>query len=289
MSIQFFGEFLIDRWVITRGQLIEALELQDYRNLRFGEIAVQKKYLDEKQVEQINERQKSEDMPFADLAVHMKLLNQERAQELLTYQKNNHLFLGEALLELGHVTEDVLQQELAVFEEEQSRYVLEDVAVPAEIQGADVIRVSVDLTRKMFHRVVGIIIKVGAGTVVHKTDEASKADYHLSVSVSFKVPKPVKYVLSVSSDVAVSIASRILKEDATRESEAVVEDAVKEFCNIVCGNAIAKLAQMGVQADIAPPEPLPSVPEVPQGSVAVVFPVRLAEGGLDLRFITIPS
>ena len=67
--------------------------------------------------------------------------------------------------------------------------------------------------------------------------------------------------------------------------EAVVEDAVKEFCNIVCGNAVAKLAQMGVQVDIAPPESLPSIPDSPQGMISVVFPVHLAEGGLDLRFL----
>lgn len=289
MGIQFFGEFLIDRWIITRGQLIEALELQDYRNLKFGEVAMQKKYLDEKQVDQINERQKSADMPFADLAVDMGLINAEQAQEILTFQKNNHLYLGEALLELGHITEDILERELAIFKEEQARYALEEVVVPTETQGTDVIRVSVDLTRKMFNRVVGIIIKVGEGTVVHKTDETSRANYHLCVSVPFQNPKTLRYVLSVSSDVAVSIASKILREDATRESEAVVEDAVKEFCNIVCGNAIAKLAQMGIQADIAPPEALPAIPEVPQGSVAVVFPVHLAEGGLDLRFLTNPS
>ena len=68
--------------MITRGQLIEALELQDFLNLKFGEVAMQKKYLDEKQVDQINERQKSADMPFADLAVDMGLINAEQAQEI---------------------------------------------------------------------------------------------------------------------------------------------------------------------------------------------------------------
>ena len=53
MGIQFFGEFLIDRWVITRGQLLEALELQEYRNTKFGQLAVQKGFLTEEQVKQM--------------------------------------------------------------------------------------------------------------------------------------------------------------------------------------------------------------------------------------------
>ena len=121
MGIQFFGEFLIDRWVITRGQLIEALELQDYRNLKFGEVAMQKKYLSEEQVKRINEEQKRQDIQFADLAVALGELNEAQAREILTLQKNNHLFLGESLLELGHVTEDILERELSIFKEEQER------------------------------------------------------------------------------------------------------------------------------------------------------------------------
>ncbi len=284
MGIQFFGEFLIDRWVITRGQLIEALELQDYRNLRFGTLAIKKKYLTEQQVEKINENQKSADMGFADLSVKMGFLSPEQAQEILTYQKNNHLYLGEALLELGHITEEILERELEIFKEEQMKYALEEVVVPEGISGGEVLQVSVDFTRKMFQRVVGIPIKVGEGLFLVPEKDQRRTDYHLSVVIPFEKSNNIRYVLSVSSDVAVMVASRILKEDATRESEEVVEDAVKEFANIVCGNAAAKLAQMGIIAEISPPEAHSTIPTAPQGMETILFPIRLAEGGMDLRF-----
>jgi len=285
MGIQFFGEFLIDRWVITRGQLIEALELQEYRNLKFGAAAIQKEYLTEEQVEKVNEQQKSQDLLFADLAVSIGFITDEQAREVLTFQKNNHLFLGEALLELGHITEDILERELAIFKEEQSRYTLEKVDMPEGISGANIVEVSVDLTRKMFNRVVGILVKVGTGIICDDSADEHLSDFHLTIAIPIEGGLKTRYILSVSSDVAVLIASCILKEDATRESEEVVEDAVKEFCNIVCGNAVAKLAQMGVQVDIAPPESLPAIPTAQAGEIAVVFPIRLAEGGLDLRFL----
>jgi CheY-specific phosphatase CheX len=283
MGVQFFGEFLIDRWVITRGQLIEALELQNYRNPRFGVLAMQKGYLTEQQVEQVNQRQRSTDKQFAELAVEMGFLTRQQADEILTYQKNNHLYLGEALLELGHITEDILERELAIFREEQSVYEIEQVAVPQGVPHRDLLAVAVDLTRKMFERVVGIRAKISGGELV--SDGRPQSVYHLTVCVPFKLEPPVRFLLSPSSDVAVAIASAILREDATRESEQVVEDAVKEFCNIICGNTLAKLAQAGLNADIEPPETWQEIPPPAGTSRYVVFGLNLAEGDTDLRFL----
>jgi CheY-specific phosphatase CheX len=284
MGIQFFGEFLIDRWVVTRGQLIEALELQEYRNLKLGALAVRKGYLTEDQASQINELQKSQDMRFGDLVVARGLMTEAQVQELLAIQKNNYLYLGEALIELGYLTEDILERELAIFKEEQAPYRLDEVSVPAGTKSAETVRASVDLTRKMFVRVVGLMVKVGEG----RQDDGSKpleSEYHLSVAIPFFGSQKASYILSVSSEVAVMIASRILKEDATRESEDIVEDAVREFCNIVCGNAAAKLSQMGVQVEIGPPETLATTPKPIEGMTLLVFPIHIAEGGVDLRFM----
>ncbi len=289
MGIQFFGEFLIDRWVITRGQLIEALELQEYRNLKFGEVAMQKKYLSEEQVKRINDEQKRQDIQFADLAVALGELNEAQAREILTLQKNNHLFLGESLLELGHVTEDILERELSIFKEEQARYALEKVEILDEVPGSLVLEVSVDLTRKMFHRVVGLLLKVGPGQIEKEAGTVSEArDLHLTVGISYIGSTSVLYLLSVSSELAVTIATSMLREDASDEPEEVIEDAVREFANMVCGNAAAKLAQLGQEVDIAPPETYTVLPSAPADKVVVAFPAHLTEGELDLRFF-VPS
>jgi CheY-specific phosphatase CheX len=287
MGIQFFGEFLLDRWVITRGQLLEALELQEYRNLKFGVLAVQKGYLGQEQVEAINEAQRGTDRRFGDLAVERGFLTDEQSREIITLQKNSYLFLGEALLELGHLTEDVLERELAIFREEQARYDLEAVPVPAGVQPAELIVACVDLTRKMMLRVGGMLAKAGLPMVVRarEPDASRQLDFHLTVGVSLASQPPLRYVLSVSSAVAVTIASRILKEDATRESEALVEDAVREFCNIVCGNAVAKMSQLGRQIDMGPPESLDGIPEPEAGGLAVCYPLKVSGGEADLRLL----
>jgi CheY-specific phosphatase CheX len=288
MGVQFFGEFLIDRWVITRGQLIEALELQEYRNIRFGAVAVKKGYLTEEQVEQVNERQKTADKKIADLAVEMDLLTEEQAQEVLTFHRNNHLFLGEALLELGHITEDVLDRELEIFKEEQAVYDLETVTIPEGLYGSDAIEVSVDFTRKMFRRIAGYLIKVDQGVLAEDTNIKNWGMFSFVVMIVFKGAKEIRYILGVSREVAEAVAASILKESVSNEPDEIIADAVCEFSNLICGNAVAKLAQKGINVDIEPPQVLPNVPlaNKEEGQQTLVFPVYTAsEGMLDLRYI----
>lgn len=288
MGIQFFGEFLIDRWVITRGQLLEALELQDYRNTKFGQIAMQKGLLTEEQVKQVNVHQRQEDLRFGDMAVKLGLMNLDQVRTVLTLQKNDYLYLGESLLELGHVTDDILERELAIFEEEQAKFAQTDVAVPQGVGSPALLSACVDLTRKLFLRVTGLLVKLGEGELLSPEVAAGLSDrsgFHLMISLPLIADLPVRYLLCVSSEVAVVIASRILGEDATRETEAIVEDAVCEFCNMVCGNVAARLAQQGMDVEIGPPESHPKMPLAEPGRVVVRYPVKVAEGKVELRFL----
>ncbi|MBN2496024.1 MAG: chemotaxis protein CheX [Deltaproteobacteria bacterium] len=286
MGIQFFGEYLIDRWVITPQQLLEALDLQEYRNLKFGALAVQRGYLSEDDVARISTQQIGQDRRFGDLAVEMGLMTEAQVGEILTLQKNNYLYLGEALLELGHLTEDILERELTIFKEEQSRYGSEAVVVPEWLGARPAIEACVDLTRKMFIRVAGLLIKTGPPEVYR--DGQSPPDGQgcsTTVQVRFDGSVDIRFLLGVSHDVAVAIASRILKEDASGESLDLVEDAVREFCNFICGNAAARLAQQGVDTGVLPPESLSQLPRPENGSCLVRYPVHMAEGRVELDFI----
>lgn len=291
MGIQFFGEFLIERWVITRDQLLEAVELQEYRNSRFGDIAVEKGFLTLQQAKQVNERQRIEDLRFGDLAIKMGFMTKEQVRTILTMQKNNHLFLGESLLELGHVTEDILERELEFFEEEQRKMADSNVPVPDGVDGHEVVSACMDLTRKLFLRVGGMIIKLGEGRFITDSDNEDNrlSDLHVLVSVPIVSSVPVRYMLGVSSEVAVQLASNIIGQDATRESEALVEDAVREFCNMVCGNVAARLAKKGLEVDIGPPESLEKMPEDDEVRGVVQYPVRVASGIVDVRFLVLHS
>jgi CheY-specific phosphatase CheX len=283
-GIQFFGEFLIERWVITREQLLEAIELQEYRNIKFGDLAVRKGYLTEEEVKVVNEYQRKEDMRFGDIAIMLGLLSPDQAQEIITYQKNNYLYLGEALLELGHVTEDVMDRELSIFREEQGSYGLDDLMMSAETLGEELVPVCLEFTSKMFLRMVGIGLKIGEG-IFNIASQQDAGAYRMSVAMPMSGKVPIKFVLSVSNDLATSIASHLLGEDITNEPAEVIDDSVKEFCNVVCGNVVAKLAKRGVSLELGLPEVLEALPVASDGFSVLVFPVSVSQGAMDLRFL----
>ena len=211
------------------------------------------------------------------------ILSRSQLKSIISQQTNDYLFLGESLLELGHVTEDILERELTIFKEEQARYILDDVVVPEGIFCPEVIATCVGMTKKMFLRVANLVVKLGEGFL---SEECAATDYHLTISVPLQVNKKIRFLLSVSSEVAVVIASQILGEDATRESEALLEDAVGEFCNYICGNVVAKLAQLGIVVEVGPPESHAAIPEPTDGRVVVCYPANVTNGDVDLRFLT---
>ena len=57
MPVKFFGQYLLEKNIITPQQLIEAVEYQESKNLKFGEYALSKGYLTAKDVEKIQNEQ----------------------------------------------------------------------------------------------------------------------------------------------------------------------------------------------------------------------------------------
>jgi CheY-specific phosphatase CheX len=290
IGIQFFGEYLIDRWIITREQLLEALAYQMERNERFGEIALRRGYLSEEQIKRVNDRQRVTDRTFGEIAVEMGLLDDKKVDDILTFQRNNNIHLGEVLLRLGFVTEDVLQRELGNYRERQNRYRMDGVDFLENTLDRELVVASVDVTRKVFLRVVGMVVKVGRAVRMAEEAEAVQLSYAVSVEVPFLSGTRAVYVLAVSQGLAQRIAKSMLGDDedakdAKDVKDAIpVADAVAEFCNIVCGNTVAKLAKLGYDVTIAPPSTSTKIPDPPAGFTAIAFPVRSTDGGAEMRF-----
>jgi len=276
VSVKFFGQFLLERGVIGRQVLLDALKLQDDRNLRLGAYAVRRGYLTEAQAEAVNKSQLTEDKRFGELAAEMGLLTEEQVEELLVLQHNDYLLLGEALYEMGALDRPVLERELRAFKEDQARYLVDDVIFPPGTKEASLLAVPVDLTAKMLSRLVGITCKIGEG----EREQRRPVDRLLSVSVQFSGGLDAAYTLSVSHDIAADIARHVLGDESGLDDEAVV-DSVRELCNVICGNTAAKLAQAGRKVEIGPP--FEGCPVLETGQQYVLFPLHVAEGAVEVR------
>jgi len=211
------------------------------------------------------------------MAVKLGIITEDHVQQVLTHQRNNHLYIGEALIKVGALSEDQLEKYLKEFKQDQQAYISEKVEIPAGIPHQPIWEMVADLTYKMLTRVAGISFRAGPCTVVEKLPSRPViAEMGFSGSVS------ARYLLSVSESTRNLVAKAILDEESVENEEIeVLDDSVKEFINIVCGNIAAKAAQLGHSIVITPPEmraDSASGIDVPQDHTGLMFPIYLSDG-----------
>ncbi|KAF0221742.1 MAG: hypothetical protein FD174_73 [Geobacteraceae bacterium] len=275
MAVKFFGQYLVEKGVVTRETLLKAVELQESVNLSFGDIALSMEFLSRQDIERVNQAQRSEDLRFGDMAVKLGLLTQERMQQVLTKQKNGHLYIGEALVKVGGLDEAELIQYLAEFKADQAPYITERVTIPAGVPHPEIWEMAADLTYKMLTRIARLTFRPEPCRVA-----GSLAESDVTATIRFNGDINACYIFAVSRGVRARIAAAILDEaDVGHEPQEVLNDTVMEFINVVCGNIAAKAAQLGKALDISPPEIVnPGGMEAQAGQVGIIFPICLSDG-----------
>jgi hypothetical protein len=113
-----FGGFLVRRGVVTRRQLIAALDEQRRQETRIGKLALRERLLTLEELFLILDAQIDGDStPFGRLGVAMGLLRPEDVERLLLLQRQSRPRVGEILVELGALTETELENQLRDFED----------------------------------------------------------------------------------------------------------------------------------------------------------------------------
>lgn len=276
MAVKFFGQFLVEKGIVSREVLLRAVDLQDAVNLKFGEMALAMELVTAADVERIHDAQRGEDLMFGDMAEKLDIMTADQIKQVLTRQKNSHLYIGEALVQVGAFDTEQLQRHLEEFKVDQSPYATSKVFIPSGVPHSDIWEMSADLSGKMMSRIVNLPCRLGE---CRKTERIETND--IVAAMDFTGDINAQYLLSVSSAVQKKIALAILKEDSVEnEPQEVLDDAVMELVNIICGNIAAKAAQRGKCTEIDPPlvfHPGPEGIGVPSGEQGIVFPIHLAD------------
>lgn len=275
MAVKFFGQYLVERSIISRETLLKAVELQEAVNLRFGEMALAMGFITEADVDRIHKAQWKEDLPFGEMSVKLGILNQDQLQQVLTRQKNNHIYIGEALFKVGGLDQEELKRYLEEFKADQKPYQTDNVSIPQGIAHPLIFEIAADLTYKMLTRIAQITFRQEAAILTNSV-EAHDVVAAIQITGNYQGT----YVLGVSFEVARKVAIGILGGEALEEdSEEFLIDGAKEFVNIVCGNMAAKAAQLGKNLEIHPPEhwEIPANGKsIQQGKTAARFPIQVA-------------
>ena len=276
MAVKFFGQFLVEKNLVSREALLKAIDLQDQKNLKMGEMAVSMGYITQADIERAHNAQMSKDMKLGDLLVEMGILSVIQLNEVIARQKNTHLYIGEALVLVGALSSESLRQYLDEFKTDQAQYVSDRIELPAGIANNLVWEMTADLTYKMITRVLDLQFRAGKCTTISTVDSN-----FMMAAMDLSGDVEARYIISVSDTIQKTVAKAILRETSVEEEPAeVLEDTVMEFINVVCGNVAAKASQTGVLININPPvtihPPATGLP-VPAGHTGLCFPIHVGE------------
>lgn len=100
MYSQYFGNYLLNKHIISIEELLKALDYQKNIHVKLGVMAINSGYMSAEDVEKIHRKQSRVDKRFGEIAIEMGLLTVNQLDELLGSQKNGHLRLSQALLDL---------------------------------------------------------------------------------------------------------------------------------------------------------------------------------------------
>ncbi|MBF0345885.1 MAG: cyclic nucleotide-binding domain-containing protein [Nitrospirae bacterium] len=112
----FFGKYLIDRELVKVEDVLEALQYQKKKVQPFEKVAIELGFLDMKQVFQILTYQADSDFTFEEMALKKKFMTQEQVDRVKNYIEDQKPFIGNTLVMLSKISEDVMKHELETYE-----------------------------------------------------------------------------------------------------------------------------------------------------------------------------
>lgn len=247
MSVKFFGQFLIEQGEIDAGQLREALERMQMRNLTLGGLAVAEGLLSPADAERLNAVQREIDRPFGELAVARGLLSREAVDRLLHRQRDERLPLGEALVELGHLSVTRLGALLDRFKIDQSPFETGQILLPSALARLRLAPIVLDLLPRFCMRVARLHVKLAPA-------RSQEVDSALAHRVTLGVRGAQRLDLGLAADGAVASALAGGISGVARESldDSLLADGLGEFLNVLVGNGVSALDCEGVAAQLEP-------------------------------------
>jgi hypothetical protein len=249
MGVKFFGQYLIERGEVDADQVRAALDLMDAENRTIGELAVEGKLISKADADKVNAEQRHRDMPFGELAGEMGLLTEEQIDNLVQLQWRTRMRIGEALVRSGHLGKVRLEELLISYEEEQAPYRIENLALPAGIDGNALAPFVLDLFPNLLMRVARISTRVGSGEPI-----AEPPDFPVQVAVSVSGESGLVICLVGDEEFSRHLAAKVSGLDPEGLDMEMLLDGVGEFLNVLAGNAMANAEQNGIAMELGPPQ-----------------------------------
>lgn len=257
MFSAFFGNYLLEKKIVTADELQKALQTQEKTRLKLGILAIHAGYMTAAEVEQVNRLQHREDRLFGELAVELGYLEQNHLFELLQQQKTEQVVLAQALVDKNIMTMEVFEEQLHNYKAE---YQLSDEDFEAITNGdIDVIvRAFLNMEKgenaDIYREYVGLYVR----NLMRFVDHRVRVDRVIKVS---EIYEEHFFTQEIIGDMEVFTAYsgdhegllKVASEHAENPFEELEEwaiDALKEFLNLANGLFIVNKSDEGMKLSL---------------------------------------
>ena len=114
-KIRHFGEFLVEKGLISEEERDDALAIQNAINLRLGILANVQEIITVGQIFDVLEHQKGSGKKFGEAARHLSLMNEDQLRKLLQSQEQLRMKVGEILVGLTYLKKEEMETALEHF------------------------------------------------------------------------------------------------------------------------------------------------------------------------------
>lgn len=247
MFTQLFGNYLINKNIVTPAQLSEAIKVKNTTRLKLGVLAINAEYMNSTQVEEVSNAQMSVDKRFGDIAVEKGYLSENQVDELLSSQKKGYLLIGQALVDKGYITNSVFEEAINNYKSEY-KITKDDFIYDND---NDVISKFYDLksfkNQEYYEYYISLLFKnlirfVGDDFTPLNVEKINgKVQFNNAVTQDVSGALSVVTAVDANEDAYTKLASRFAKEDIDKIND-LARASVSEFLNLHNGLFVVNMS-----------------------------------------------
>lgn len=271
MAAKFFGQFLLEKGVITSAQLLRALDVQRTSNPALGEIAVECGMLTPAQALTINERQRREDRRFGDIAQSMGLLTGEEVAQLLDTQKARRKLFGEILVEEGFIDGARLEAELREHAGERDDAMRSLDGMLAVHQHGRRVANAIAACNKLFPRLLRTQCQFSA-----VVDPTAPPTFDAVAIVRVAADRPLVIGLAADAGTVAALGAAFMSMPVDACDDELARDAYGELVNVLMGYVVKDSLPEDASYRAEPPDFSATLPALAaEGQVLVAMASQL--------------
>ncbi|WP_096201549.1 hypothetical protein [Bacillus sp. FJAT-45350] len=259
MFSQYFGNYLLNKGLLSPEQLETALELQKSTHLKLGVLSVNAGYMSAAQVEEVHQKQMQVDKRFGEIAIDLGYMTDAQLEDLLSSQKHSHLLLGQVLLDENIMTLEQFSQTLNEYKEENGlsdeqfssikrgdiNTLVDTMINVDDSSNSDLYKDYLSLFAKNMIRFVDDQIRIESLS----TPELLETEWLVHQNISGE--NNLYTAILADEKVFIDVAKKYSQEDITEPDE-LAQASVSEFLNLHNGIFLVNMSNRDVELEMAP-------------------------------------